>query len=43
MRTDDNIKKFTTSQGDHYTTGFLPNCFCFKERFEMIAIGFDKE
>ena len=37
------LKRLATSQGDHYATGFLPNYLCFKERYEMIAIDFDKQ
>ena len=37
------LKRLATGQGDHYATGFLPNYLCFKERYEMIAIDFDKQ
>ena len=42
IRTHNNIKKVTTSQGDYYTTVSLHNYASFKENFKLIAIDWSK-
>ena len=41
--TYENIKKFPTDQGDHYTTGCLLDYSYFKENYKMIAIDLSKQ
>ena len=42
-KTDDNIRKITTGQGDDYTTGCLPDYNCFKKYYIMIEIDLSKQ
>ena len=41
--TYENIRKITTGQGDHYTTGCLLDYTCFKKYDKMIAIDLSKQ
>ena len=46
MRTNDNIQKITTGQGDDYTTGCLLDYPCFKEHYKLnklIAVHLSKK
>ena len=41
--TYDNIRKISTGQGDHYTTGCLLNYNYFKKYYNMITIDLSKQ
>ena len=41
-RTNVNIRKPATGQGDDYTTDCLLDCPCFKENYKLIAIDLSK-
>ena len=41
--TYENIRKFATGQGDHYTTGFLLDDPYFKDGYKMIAVDLSKQ
>ena len=43
IRTYDNIRKFTTGQGDDYTAGCLLDYPYFKNHYKLIAIDFSKK
>ena len=43
LRTYDNIRQITTSQGDDYTTGCLLDYPFFKKYYKMIAIDLSKQ
>ena len=43
LRTYDNTRKFSATQGDNYTTGCLQDYTCFKEYYKMIAIDLSKQ
>ena len=43
LRTNDNIQKIATGQGDDYKTGCLSDYNYFNEYYEMIAIKFGKQ
>ena len=42
-KTDENIRKIATGQGDDYTTGCLLDYSYFKDHYEMIAIDLSKQ
>ena len=42
MRSEQDIRKIATVQGDDYTTGCLLDCFYFKESYELIAVDLSK-
>ena len=41
--THENIRKVTTGQGDHYTTGCLLDYIYFKNYYKMIAVDLSKQ
>ena len=43
VKTYENIRKITTSQGDDYTTGYLLDYPYFKENYKMIAMDLSKQ
>ena len=43
LRTDDNIRKIGTGQGDDFTTGCLQDYHYFKNYYKMIAIDLSKQ
>ena len=43
VKTYENIRKITTSQGDDYTTGYLLDYPYFKENYKMIAIDLSRQ
>ena len=43
FKTNENVRRTATGQGDEYTTGCLLNCSYFKENYRMIAIDFSKQ
>ena len=42
FKTNENVRRTATGQGDEYTTGCLLNCSYFKENYRMIAIDLSK-
>ena len=42
-KTDKNIRRIATGQGDDYTTGCLLNYTYFKENYKIIAIDLSKQ
>ena len=43
LRTDDNIRKIATGQGDDYTNGFLLDNINFTEHYKLIVIDLSKQ
>ena len=43
LKTDGNIRKNVTGQGDDYTTGCLLDYYYFKENYKMIAIDLSQQ
>ena len=43
MRTNDNIRKIATGQGDDDTTGCLLDYPCFKDNYKIMAIDLSKQ
>ena len=43
IKTNENVRKIATGQGDDYTTGCLLDYSYFKDHYEMIAIDLSKE
>ena len=43
FKTNKNVRRTATGQGDEYTTGCLLNCSYFKENYRMIAIDLSKQ
>ena len=43
FKTNENVRRTATGQGDEYTTGCLLNCSYFKENYRMIAIDLSKQ
>ena len=43
MRIYDNITKFTSDQGDYYTTGFCLDYSYFQENYKLIEIDLSKQ
>ena len=41
--TYENIRKFVTGQGDHYTTGYLLDEPYFKDGYKMISVDLSKQ
>ena len=39
IKTNENIRKITTGQGDDYTVGCLLDYLYFKENYKMIAVN----
>ena len=43
IKTQENIRKIATAQGDDYTTGCLLDYSYFKDHYKMIAIDLSKQ
>ena len=43
IKTNENISKIATDQGDDQTTGCLLDCSYFKDHYKMIAIDLSKQ